>query len=119
LLEIANKLTDDRGFNVCIEASGAPAVARQLILLAENCGHIVWVASYPGGLDIGVPIDYMFSRELSIHSVKISQYAFPRSAQILPKLNLKPMITVYPLQDAIKALKDYKKGHGIKILLQP
>jgi (R,R)-butanediol dehydrogenase/meso-butanediol dehydrogenase/diacetyl reductase/L-iditol 2-dehydrogenase len=119
LLEIANKLTDDRGFNVCIEASGAPAVARQLILLAENCGHIVWVASYPGGLDIGVPIDYMFSRELSIHSVKISQYAFPRSAQILPKLNLKPMITVYPLQDVIKAFKDYKKGHGIKILLQP
>jgi (R,R)-butanediol dehydrogenase/meso-butanediol dehydrogenase/diacetyl reductase/L-iditol 2-dehydrogenase len=119
LLEIANQLTNDRGFNVCIEASGTPAVARQLILLAENCGNIVWVASYPGGLDIGVPIDYMFSRELSIHSVKLSKYAFPRAVQILPKLNLRPMITVYPLQDVIKALKAYKKGQGIKILLQP
>ena len=119
LLEIANQLTNDRGFNVCIEASGTPEVARQLILLAENCGNIVWVASYPSGLDIGVPIDYMFSRELSIHSVKLSKYAFPRAAQILPKLNLRPMITVYPLQDVIKALKAYKKGQGIKILLQP
>ena len=119
LLEIANQLTNDRGFNVCIEASGTPAVARQLILLAENCGRIVWVASYPGGLDIGVPIDYMFSRELSIHSVKISQYALPRSVQILPKLNLRPMITVYPLRDVIKAFKAYNKGHGIKIMLQP
>ena len=59
LLEIANKFDRyRRWFNVCIEASDTPAaVARHSqILLAENCGHIVWVASYPGGLDIGVPI---------------------------------------------------------------
>jgi len=37
----------------------------------------------------------------------------------LPKFNRKSMITIYPLQDAIKTLKDYKKGHGIKLLLQP
>ena len=36
LLEISNKFTDGRGFNVCFEASGIPAIARQLILLAER-----------------------------------------------------------------------------------
>jgi Zn-dependent alcohol dehydrogenase len=38
---------------------------------------------------------------------------------MLPKLDLKPLITVYPLKEAVKAFADYKKGKGVKILLQP
>jgi 2-desacetyl-2-hydroxyethyl bacteriochlorophyllide A dehydrogenase len=119
LLALSNKLTDGRGFNVCIEACGITSIARQLILLAERCGTIVWAATYPFGLDLGVPIDYMYSRELSIHSVFSSPYSFPRALQIMPKLDLKQLITVYPLKDAVKAFKDYKMGKGIKIMLQP
>jgi threonine dehydrogenase-like Zn-dependent dehydrogenase len=33
LLAIANKFTDGRGFNVCIEATGITALARQLVML--------------------------------------------------------------------------------------
>ena len=77
LLAICNNFTDGRGFNVCIEASGIIAIARQLILLAERCGTVVWAATYPSGVDVGVPIEYMYGRELSIHSVLISPYSFP------------------------------------------
>jgi len=119
LLAISNKLTDGRGFNVCIEASGVAALARQLILLAERCGNIVWVGYYTEGFDVGVPIFYMYSKELSIHSVKLAPYSFPRALQMLPKLNLKPMITVYPLADVVKAFEAHKKGKDIKILLKP
>jgi len=119
LLAISNKFTDGRGFNVCIEASGIPAIARQIILLAEHCGTIVWAATYPSGLEVGVPIEYMYGRELSIHSVLISPYSFPRSVQMLPKLNLKPLITVYPLKEVVKAFEFHKMGKGIKIMLQP
>jgi Zn-dependent alcohol dehydrogenase len=38
---------------------------------------------------------------------------------MLPKLNLKPMITVYPLADVVKAFEAHKKGKDIKILLKP
>ena len=86
LLAICNNFTDGRGFNVCIEASGIIAIARQLILLAERCGTVVWAATYPSGVDVGVPIEYMYGRELSIHSVLISPYSFPRALQMLPKL---------------------------------
>ena len=48
LVAISNKLTDERGFNVCIEATGIPALARQLVLLAERCGNIVLAGVYPG-----------------------------------------------------------------------
>jgi len=119
LLDISTKFTDGRGFNICIEASGIPAIARQLILLSERCGKIIWAATYPRNLDVGVPIEYMYSKELSIHSVKLAPYSFPRAVQMLPKLELKSLITVFPLNEVLKAFDAHKKGKGIKIMLQP
>jgi (R,R)-butanediol dehydrogenase / meso-butanediol dehydrogenase / diacetyl reductase len=119
LLAISNKFTGGRGFNVCIEATGIPALARQLILLSERCGNIVWAGVYPGNIDLGVPIFYMYSKELSIHSVKLAPYSFPRALEILPKLDLKPMITIFPLDEAVEAFEEHKKGKAVKILLKP
>jgi 2-desacetyl-2-hydroxyethyl bacteriochlorophyllide A dehydrogenase len=119
LLNICNKFTDGKGFNVCIEATGIPAVARQLVLLAEDCGTVVWAATYPNGSIIQVPIEYMFSKELSIHSVKLAPYSFSRALQMLPKLDLKPLITVYPLAEVVKAFEAHKMGKDVKIMLQP
>ena len=119
LLAISNKFTDGTGFNVCIEESGILSIARQLILLAERCGTIIWAATYPNGSEVSLPIEYMYGRELSIHSVFLSPYSFPRAMQMLPKLDLKPLITVYPLGEVVKALEAHKKGKGIKIMLQP
>jgi (R,R)-butanediol dehydrogenase/meso-butanediol dehydrogenase/diacetyl reductase/L-iditol 2-dehydrogenase len=114
LLAIANKFTNGRGFNVCIEATGIAPLARQLILLSERCGNIVWAGVYPGNVDLGVPIFYMYSKELSVHSVKLAPYSFPRALEILPKLDLKPMITVFPLDDAVKAFEAHKKAKLLK-----
>jgi (R,R)-butanediol dehydrogenase/meso-butanediol dehydrogenase/diacetyl reductase/L-iditol 2-dehydrogenase len=61
----------------------------------------------------------MFARELSVHCVILSPYSFPRALQMLPKLDLKPLITVYPLKEVVKAFEAYKMGKGIKIMLQP
>jgi len=119
LLDIANKFTNGRGFNICIEESGIPSAARQLVLLAEHCGTIVWAATYPSNLDVGVPIEYLFTRELSIHSVFQSPYSFPRALQMLPKIDLKPLITIYPLKEVVKAFEAYQMGKAIKIMLQP
>ena len=119
ILDISNKITDGRGYNICFEATGIPSIARQLVLLAEDCGTIVWAATYPSSLDVGVPIDYMFSKELSIHSVKLAPFSFFRALQMLPKLDLKPLITVYPMEEVVKAYEAHKMGKGIKIMLRP
>ena len=118
LLEASNKFTDGRGFNVCFEASGRPEVAGQLVLLAERCGTVVWAAVYPFEARVEVPPFYMYSKELTIRSVQISPYSFPRSVELLPKLNLKPLIKIYPLSDVVKAFEDHQAGKAIKILLQ-
>ncbi len=118
LLAISNKFTDERGFTVCFEVSGKAAIARQLLLLAERSGTIVWVANYPPN-DIGMPISYVHGRELTIRTVMPYQHSFRGALQMLPKLDLKPLITVYPLQEAAKAFEAHKIGKDVKIMLQP
>jgi L-iditol 2-dehydrogenase len=119
LLETANKFTDYRGFDVSFEASGIAAVAKQMILLAERSGTVVWEAMYPPDAEVGVLPAYMYQRELSIRSVNVSPYSFPRALRMLPKLNLKPLISTYDLADVAQAFADLKKGKGLKALLHP
>jgi len=118
LEEVAKKLTDGRGFNVCLEASGKINVARQLIYLTESCGTIVWCAVYPSDAEVGVPPFYMYTKELTIRSILVSPYSFPRAMQMLPKLNIKPLISIYPLADVVQAFEDHKAGKGIKMMLE-
>jgi (R,R)-butanediol dehydrogenase/meso-butanediol dehydrogenase/diacetyl reductase/L-iditol 2-dehydrogenase len=118
LLAISNEFTDGRGYSVCFEVSGNTDVARQLILLAESGGTIVWVGTYPPNFDVGVPIYYMHSRDLTIRDVRSSPYAFPKALQMLPKLDLKPLITIYPLPDVIQAFAAQKAGKNVKIMLK-
>ncbi len=120
LEEIGKKLTEGRGFDTVIEASGNVKAAKQAITLADNCGTIVWAAVYPKDEEIGVPAFYMYAKELTIRSVFVSPYCFPRAFNLLPKLELKPLITdIVPLKDIRKAFELHKKGKSIKILVQP
>jgi threonine dehydrogenase-like Zn-dependent dehydrogenase len=60
----------------------------------------------------------MHIRELTIHDVMPTLESFPRALQMLPKLDLKPLITIYPFKDAVKAFEAHKKGKDVKIMLQ-
>ena len=119
LLYISKKFTDGRGYDVSFETTGILAVARQLILFAECSGTVVWVATYQGNLDVGVPITYVHTKEITIRNVVPSPYADYRALKMLPSLNVKPLITIYSLQYALKAFEALKMGKAVKILLQP
>ena len=119
LEEAGKKFTDSRGFDTVIEAVGKLAVAEQAVTLADNGGTIVWAAMYPHGAKAGVAPAYMYSKELTIRSVFISPYCFPRALNLLPELELKPLISTMPLQDINKAFQQLIKGQGIKILIKP
>ena len=118
LKEAAMKLTEGRGFTHCLEASGIPAVAKEIIYLADNCGTILWCAVYPRDKEIGVNAFYMYQKELSIKSVLVSPYSFIRAASMLPKLNLKPLISIYPIDDVVQAFADHKAGKAVKVMLK-
>jgi L-iditol 2-dehydrogenase len=119
LEEAGKKFTGSRGFDTVIEAVGKLAVAEQAVSLADNGGTVVWAAMYPQGAKAGVAPAYMYSKELTIRSVFISPYCFPRALNLLPELKLKPLISIMPLADINKAFQQLIEGRGIKILLKP
>ncbi len=120
IIEAGKKLTDGRGFDAVIDASGNVKAAKQCIFLADNKGIILWAAVYGKDVEIGVPPFLMYAKELTITSTFVSPYSFPRALAMLPKLELKSLITdIVPLKDIKKAFELHKTGKSIKILIKP
>jgi len=119
-LEAATKeMTNGRGFDTVIDASGKLAVAKQAVFLADNCGTIVWAAMYPNGAEVGVQPHYMYQKELTIRSVFVSPYSFDRALNLLSVLELEPLISVMPIEKIMDAFQQLLKGEGIKVLIKP
>lgn len=119
LEEIAKKYTDGRGFRSVIDVSGKAAVAKQALTLADKGGTVVWASVYPGDARIEVPPFYMYQYELTIRSVFLSPYCFPRALELLSAIDVKSLTTdIIPLADVAKAFEMHKQGKSVKILLK-
>ncbi|MDD5338692.1 MAG: alcohol dehydrogenase catalytic domain-containing protein [Dehalococcoidales bacterium] len=120
IIAVGKKMTNGRGFDVVIDASGSVKAAKDCLSLADNKGLILWAAVYGTDVEIGVSPFLIFAKELTITSTFVSPYSFPRALALLPKLELKPLITdIMPLEDVQKAFALHKTGKSIKILLKP
>ena len=120
LIEAGKKLTDGRGFNSVIDASGNINAARQCIDLADKGATILWAAVYGKDVEIGVSPFVMYAKELTITSTFVSPFCFPRSVNLLSKLELRSLITdIVPLKDIARAFELHKSGKSIKILIKP
>lgn len=115
----AKNLTDGRGFDTVIDASGKLAVAKQALSLADNCATVVWAAMYPNGAEVGVPPSFMYNKELTIRGVFVSPYSFPRALNLLSVLKLEPLISIMPIERIEEAFHNLLAGKGIKILIKP
>jgi (R,R)-butanediol dehydrogenase/meso-butanediol dehydrogenase/diacetyl reductase/L-iditol 2-dehydrogenase len=119
LAAAARRMTDGHGFRSVIDASGRPTVAKQAVSLADKGGTIVWAAVYPSEARIEVPPFYMYQNELSIRSVFLSPYCFPRALDLLSVLDIKSLITdVMPLSEIGRAFEMHKQGRSVKILVK-
>jgi (R,R)-butanediol dehydrogenase/meso-butanediol dehydrogenase/diacetyl reductase/L-iditol 2-dehydrogenase len=75
-------------------------------MLADKGGTVVWAAVYAYDKEISINPFYMYANELTIRSVFIAPYAFPRALALLPKLELDSLITdIYPLEKIQEAFK--------------
>ena len=118
--QASKRFTDGKGFDVVLEASGNIKAVKQSISLAGKGGTVVWAASYPFEAEVAINPFFMFAKELTVRSVLLSPYSFPRALNMLPKLNLRPLISnIIPLQHIDKAFALHKQGDQIKILIKP
>ncbi len=120
VMAAGKKLTDSRGFDTVIEATSNLECAKQAIFMAAKCGTVLWAAVYRGGVEIGIQPFQIMVNEISIHANFVSPYTFPRALELLPKLQLKPLVTdIIPLKDIKKAFELHEGGKSVKILIQP
>jgi (R,R)-butanediol dehydrogenase/meso-butanediol dehydrogenase/diacetyl reductase/L-iditol 2-dehydrogenase len=119
IVEAGKKLTDGRGFDTVIDASGNVNAARQCLFLADDKATILWAAVYGKDVTIPVPPFLMYVKELTITATWVSPYSFPRALAMLPRLELKSLITdIVPLKEIKKAFELHKTGKSIKILIK-
>lgn len=117
--EVTESLTGGLGFDTVIDASGTVGGARQAVYLAGRCGTVIWAATYPDGAQLGDLPRYMCGMELTIRSVFVSPYCFYRALNLLPEMDLRPLISIRPLEEINDAFQALFRGEGMKVLIQP
>ena len=114
------EITGGKGFDKVLDASGAKAMMPTLLQIVKRGGTVIYGAMYPA--DYEMPLNlatYMYTKELTISGVMIAPYVFPRTVNMLPRLNLKPFVEcVFPLAQAHDAMVMQLTGKYPKILVE-
>jgi len=118
-IQAAMDITNGLGFNVVIEASGAPAAAAAMPFIAAYGGMIVYSAMYPNEYDMPLNIqNHFYRKELTMTGMLLSPYTFPRTLALLPRLNLKPFVQKYfYIDDCTDAFLTHLSGEFPKVLI--
>ncbi len=116
----AAEITDGRGYDVVVDASGSPRAVGGLLDIAAKGATVVYGAMYPE--DFAMPLnlsDYLYLKELTLTGVFVSPYAFPRALQLLPLLALDELTAaVFDLDDAVAAFEAHVSGAHPKVLIR-
>lgn len=116
----ADEITDGRGYDLVVDASGSARAVGPLLDLVAPGGTIIYAAMYPHGFELPLDLgEYLYRRELTLAGVFVAPYAFPRALQLLPHLQLSGLTTtVFPLEDAATAFAEHLSGKHAKVILK-
>ena len=117
--EKVRQITEGRGFQVIMEASGSPKAAESAFTEIARGGTIVYFSLYPQNYKLEIDMFQYFWKEVTMRSVFQSPYVFPRVMSMLPKLNLEPITAkVFPIDDVTGAFAAQKSGLYPKIVFK-
>lgn len=112
------EITNGNGFDVIFESSGNPRAAENCLNMASVGGHLVYMSMYPPQYDMPLNLyRHCYHRELRIQGMYLATDAFPKAIAMLPKINLRPLISgVYPLEECREAFKEVMSGQSVKVM---
>jgi L-iditol 2-dehydrogenase len=118
--ERTEEITQGRGFDIVIDASGATRAVQGLLDIAAKGATVIYGAMYPHDFEMPLNLsDYLYLKELTLTGVFISPYTFPRALQILPHLNLDELTqSVIDLDDAAEAFEVHVSGKYPKVVIR-
>ena len=112
------EITLGRGFNAVLESSGNTKAAETALKLLDKGGHIVYFSMYPGDYELPLNLfEHCYHNEIRIDGMFLAAYAFPAAVAMLPRMNLKPLISrIYSLDDCVQAYADQMSGQYAKLV---
>lgn len=115
-----DEITDGRGYDVVIDASGSTRAVTGILDIAAKGGTVVYGAMYPAQFEMPLNLsDYLYLKELTLTGVFVSPYAFPRALQILPHLDVDELTAaVFDLDDASEAFAVHVSGVYPKVVIR-
>ena len=120
VVKTAMEITGGRGYDTVIDCSGAVRAVGALPVITSKGGKLLFVAIYPNEFEMPLNLyKYCYANELTITGTNISPYAFPRAAQIMPRMQLDDFTTaVFDLDDIEAAFMAQISGKHPKILIK-
>jgi (R,R)-butanediol dehydrogenase/meso-butanediol dehydrogenase/diacetyl reductase/L-iditol 2-dehydrogenase len=120
LTDRASEITDGRGFDIVIDASGSPRAVGGLLDIAAKGATVVYGAMYPAEFEMPLNLsDHLYLKELTLTGVFVSPYAFPRALQVLPHLDLDELTqAVFPIDQAVQAFVAHVSGEHPKVIIR-
>jgi L-iditol 2-dehydrogenase len=116
----ARDMSGGYGVDVALEAVGSAQTVRDAVALPRRGGTGVVMGVAPPSAEVGVRPYELFERELTIKGSFIRAYEFRRTVELLPFLELEPLISdVFPLSQAPAALENVRARRGIKTAIRP
>jgi len=119
LVARAFELTNNRGFDVVFEASGNTKAASHAFIISGSKSTLFYFAVFP--IDFNMPLNLysLYAKELTIKGVFLAPYSFPRAVNMLPKLELEPLISHrFPLGEAERIFTVQETGDAVKIMVE-
>lgn len=113
------RITEGKGFDVVVEASGFAPAAPIPVTIAALGGTVLYIAMFPG--DYEMPLNLYqscYKKELTISGTLVAPYAFPRALQLLPRLKLEAFTQMsFPIDQAGEAFAAHLSGAYPKVLI--
>ena len=113
------KLTQGKGVDVIIEASGSPKAIKQALEIIKPGGRIILVG-YPL-IEVPILIDKILAKELDILGVHRYANVFPTAIKCVAsgKIDVKSLVThIFPLEKILEGFETHIKKIGNPIKIQ-
>jgi len=117
--DIVLQATNGRGADICIEAAGIRQTIELSTELVKNCGTVLQVGWIKEGSEVNVDMFAVYRKQIRIQGSFWSPYSFNKTINIIGKLNLDPLITIFNGIDSfVEAIKYAKEKKGIKTMVK-
>lgn len=112
------EITEDRGYDVVVEATGLPVSAEKMLDMVANKGTVLFYALFNREYELPVNLLKLWEKEARIQAVITSLEDCSRAMELIPMMQTDKIISkVFPLSEAVEAIQEQMSGKYNKILI--